>query len=331
MDFVGIGDLHLSSQSGHGGFSRFIEDSDSYIISEVQRALDMATDKGIQKAILYGDICDSVRMSYNAHIKLVDFFRRNKEIDFHVILGNHDKFAKDSNLGHSCEVLQQFHLKNLTIYDQPKVIKFSDGTRVNFLPFPFHNFKNCLNVCHLDLSGAPMDNGKPTKSDILPKGYQIVSGHIHSSSSFKNTYYSGTLYQLTFGESVDRKGFHLIECNGDDAEVTYVPFSPRYTLRTVIVNDPSDLQGLPAKDVFYRLLLPEEAEDIDPSLYATLNVVEVKKWGTKSELSSLQELNLEFEQLNLDIPQMLESIVNSQYSSIAEGIMKTRERILART
>ena len=331
MEFVGIGDLHLSSQNGHGGFSRFIDDSDAYILSEVQKVIDFAKEKGIEKAIIYGDVCDSVRMSYRAHIQLVEFFRRNKDIDFHVILGNHDKFAKESHLGHSCEILQEFHLKNLTVYEQPKIVKFSDGSKVNFLPFPYSNFKNCLNVCHLDLSGAPMDNGKPTKSDIHSKKHFVVSGHIHSSSNFRNTYYSGTLYQLNFGEDVNRKGFHLIECDATDAEVTYVPFTPKFQLQTVVVENPSILSTLKKENVFYRFLVPEDAEEIDASLYASLNVVDVKRWGSKTELADLQTLTLEFEELNLDVNAVLKTILSSQYRDDAKRIMKVRSQILART
>lgn len=331
MEFVGIGDLHLSSQNGHGGFSRFVDNSDEYILSEVQKVIDLAMEKGIGKAIIYGDICDSVRMSYRGHLQLVEFFRRNKDIDFHIILGNHDKFAKDSNLGHSCEVLQEFHLKNLTIYDEPKLVKFSDGSRVNFLPFPYSNFKKVLNVCHLDLAGATTDNGRPAKSDISSKGYHVVSGHIHSSCSFKNTHYSGTLYQLNFGEDVARKGFHFIECDATDAEVTYVPFSPKYKLRTITVEDPSILETLEKENTFYRLLLPEDAEEIDPSLYASLNVVDVKRWGSKSELADLQSLTLEFEELNLDVNAVLKTILSSQYKDDAKRILKVRSQILSRT
>ena len=98
MEFVGIGDLHLSSQNGHGGFSRFLDNSDAYILSEVQRVLNLAKDRGIEQVILYGDICDSVRMSYRAHLQLVEFLRSNRDMYFHIILGNHDKFAKEAQL-----------------------------------------------------------------------------------------------------------------------------------------------------------------------------------------------------------------------------------------
>ena len=331
MEFVGIGDLHLSSQNGHGGFSRFVDDSDGYILSEVQRVIDLAVEKGIEKAIIYGDVCDAVRMSYRAHLQLAEFFRRNKDIDFHVILGNHDKFAKDSHLGHSCEVLQEFRLKNLTVYDEPKTVTFDDGSKVNFLPFPYSNFRKCLNVCHLDLAGAPMDNGRPTKSDVTSKGYHVVSGHIHSSSNFRHTHYSGTLYQLNFGEDVGRKGFHLIECDATDAEVTYVPFTPKYKLQTVIVEDASVLETLERENIFYRLLIPEDADEIDASLYASLNVVDLKRWGSKTELEDLQSLTLEFEELDLDVDAVLNSILLSHYKDDAKRILKVRSQILSRT
>lgn len=334
MDFVGIGDLHLSSQNGRGGFSRFVEQSDEYILSEVDRVLDYARENAITAILIYGDICDGVRMSYRAHLQLLAFFRRHKDLDFHVILGNHDKFAKDSNLGHSCEILEKVHLPNVHIYDKPKVVTFEDDARVNFLPYPYTDFKKgMLNVCHLDINGALMDNGKPAKSEVkAKKGCTIVSGHIHSSSNFKSVFYSGTLYQLTFGEDINRKGFHVINMEDDSIEVTYVPFKPKYELRTEIVKDASILESLSSKNVFYRFLLPEDGEEIDPAAYAHLKVVEVKRWGSKAELSDLQTLSIEFQELDLDVSSVLESILQKQYKKEeVEKILKVRSKVLSKT
>ena len=331
MEFVGIGDLHLSSQNGHGGFSRFLDDSDAYILSEVQRVLNLAKDRGIEQVILYGDICDSVRMSYRAHLQLVEFLRSNRDMYFHIILGNHDKFAKEAQLGHSCEVLEAFRFKHVRIYSEPTLVKFIDGSKVNFLPFPYSNFKSCLNVCHLDLAGAVADNGQKVRSKISSGKHPVVSGHIHSSSSFKQTYYSGTLYQLNFGESVDRKGFHSIECNGNDVEVEYVPFKPKYQLKTIVVENPKILQGLPSQNVFYRLLIPEDAEELNPASYAHLSVVQLKHWGSKNELSELQNFKVDFEELNLNVDEILQHILSKQYPSDIESVLKTREQILSRT
>ena len=331
MDFLGIGDLHLSGQSGHGGFSKFLPDSDAYILSEVQRVVDAGKEKGIERCIIYGDICDSVRMSYRAHLALLDFFTRNKDMFFYLILGNHDKFAKDSGLGHSCELLQKFGLKNIRVFASAKTLKFSDGSRVNFLPFPESGFKPCLNVCHLDLSGAVTDNGRVLVDKINPEGFQIVSGHIHSASHFSNVWYSGTLFQLNFGEDVRRKGYHLIETCGNDAEIQFVPFHPKFELRTLVAKSAEELKHAEAKNIFYRLFLPA-GNLITPADYAHLSVTELKTFDDEAALKDLQStLTPEFESLDLDVGAMFERVLATRYDEAsAEALRNCRNRMLAK-
>lgn len=324
--FLGIGDLHLSSvNGGHGGFSRYVDNSDAYIMSEVRRVMEDNLD--CSHVILYGDICDSVRMSYTAHEELHKFFAEYADRTFHVILGNHDKFAAESKIGHSLQLLELFHLPNVHIYEETKVVKFTD-CKVNFLSYPHAEFRyGMLNVCHLDINGARMQGGRTITNKTDPRKYYIVSGHIHDSSHFRNVWYSGTLYQLNFGESYKRKGYHRIECIGKDIHVTYVPFLPKYELCTVTAESSADLKDLPAKNKFYRLLLKSKAE-ISPADYAHLNVVQVKSYESAAEIKMLEELNLDFEELNLDYNSVLHSILNTQYADDKERILSVRQAVL---
>lgn len=319
MIFCGIGDLHLSSTNGYGGFSRFVDQSDQYVLSEVQRVVDTCTAQGIDQFFIYGDICDSPRMSYRAHLELLQFLRYNKDCTFHLILGNHDKLAVDASVGHSMEVFSQFKLKNCKLYTEPTVVDFTD-CKVNFLSYPYSDFKSkMLNVCHLDISGAKNDNGRPIKG-VDPRNYQIVSGHIHSAGDYKRVHYSGTLYQLNFGESVNRKGYHIIECTKSDCDVQWVPWKPKYELVTLELNSESEL---PKNTVnkFYRVLL---TEDIDPSVYAKLNVVSIKSCSAKE----LKQLELKFEQLELNPDQLLNKFIKDLPVDDQQKLLAVRNKVL---
>lgn len=316
--FCGIGDLHLSSTNGYGGFSRFIDRSDEYILSEVQKVVDTCTSQGIEHFFIYGDICDSPRMSYTAHLQLLQFFKANKDVMFHLILGNHDKLAVDASVGHSMEVFSQFGLKNCRLYVEPTVVDFGD-CKVNFLSYPYCEFKKMLNVCHLDISGAKNDNGRAVKG-VDPGKYQIVSGHIHSSGDYKRVHYSGTLYQLNFGESIERKGYHIIESTRSDVDVQWVPWSPKYELVTLELNSGSKI---PTDTVnkFYRVLL---TDDLDPSVYAKLNVVSIKSCSAKD----LKQLELKFEQLDLDPQQLLTHFISDLSQSEQQQLLAVRNKVL---
>ena len=141
----------------------------------------------------------------------------------------------------------------------------------------------------------------------------------------------GTAFPPDLFYGLYRKGFHFIECNGNDVEVEYVPFKPKYQLKTIIVENPEILQNLPSQNVFYRLLIPEDAEELNPASYAHLSVVQLKHWGSKSELSELQNFKVDFEELNLNVDEILQHILSKQYPSETEQVLKVREQILSRT
>lgn len=310
----------MSSTNGYGGFSRFVQSSDEYILSEVQRVVDCVSEQGITQFFIYGDICDSPRMSYQAHLKLLEFFKCNSQFEFHLILGNHDKLAVDASVGHSMEVFEQFKLKNCHLYVEPTVVDFGD-CKVNFLSYPYSSFKpKMLNVCHLDIAGAKNDNGRAVKG-VDPQKYQIVSGHIHSAGDYKRVHYSGTLYQLTFGEKVNRKGYHIIECAGHDVDVQWVPWTPKYELCDLELTKDC---VLPKNTVnkFYRILL---TDDIDPSVYANLNVVSVKSCSAKE----LKQLELKFEQLDLNPDLLLQHFLQDLNESDRQKLLAVRNKVLS--
>lgn len=315
--FLGIGDLHLSASNGYGGLSRYVDNSDQYILEEVQRVLDTAKADGIEQVFVYGDICDGPRMSYNAHLQLLKLLRRNKDLFFHFILGNHDKLATDSTVGHSLQVLQQFRLKNVAMHLAPEVVDFGD-CKINFLSYPFHDFQNMLNVCHLDIKGAVTDNGRKVTKGVDASGYPVVSGHIHSSGDYGSVHYSGTLYQLNFGESADRKGYHIIECSGTDCCVQYVPFKSKIQLLDL------KLPGeVPAADPnkFWRLFC---TEDVDPAVYAHLQVVQIRHAETA------EQLEVQFTDLQLDPVEVLKSIIKDWPAADRKKLLSVRASILAR-
>lgn len=317
MRFIGIGDLHLSSTNGHGGFSRFVESSDSYIISEVSSVLAKNEESGIENIIFYGDICDSTRMSYKAHEQLVKLFDEYRDLRFHLILGNHDKFAV-SGLGDSLDLLRLFKLKNVTIYDKPETVDFGD-CKVRFLSYPFADFKKKeLNVCHLDLNGGLTDSGRVIEDKIDPLKFNIVSGHIHTSGKVRNSYYSGTLYQLTFGEKLEGKGYHVIECTGSDFEVSQIPWTPKYKLQTCTVD-----QLKKDSNTFYKVV---SDSPIDPSLYNDYNIVQCKI--SDNPTLNDNDIDLKFENLNLSCDSVFKHLV-SRYDD-SKAITELRAKLLAK-
>ena len=125
MDAIGIGDLHLTGTSGAGAWSKYWPgNSDAAILQEAQKAVDYGKSKGIANIFLYGDICDAPKMSYQAHQALLDFFSRNFDCQFYIILGNHEMLTANSST-HALSLIQAFGTAcpNVHIYDKPTLEK----------------------------------------------------------------------------------------------------------------------------------------------------------------------------------------------------------------
>ena len=290
-DFVGIGDLHLTNHLGKGGLSEYITDTDQMIVDLVQQPLSYASKNGIEHILLYGDIFDGPKPSSRGERALLQILK--SDFKFHVILGNHDKFGEDSSAGHSLELMRDIDLPNVKIYEQPTKVKIG-GARINFMPWPHSNFlPNCLNVAHVDVSGARSDSGRLLDGEKIAKcKYQAVIGHIHTRQQVKDAYYSGTLYQKNFGESLD-KYFHHIQYDADGAfEVLDIPVRPIYKLHTIEVRSKEDLKQIPRSAYDFVKLILLEGATVSAVDYKHLNVVRTRPVGSQKdlELARLEDL-----------------------------------------
>ncbi len=278
-EFVGIGDLHLTSSLGKGGLSSYVKDHDQAVGAAVNYCLGYAKKKGVRNIFLYGDLCEGPRMSYEGQKVLLSILR--SPFKFHIILGNHDKFGENSELGHSLELIKEFELPNVIIYEEPTE-KIIDGSRVNFLPWPHSDFKpNALNVAHVDVAGAKTDSGQLIKKGNTDLHYAVI-GHIHTNQQVRNSFFSGTLYQTNFGES-SQKFFHHGRYE-DGWEIENIPARSRYRLHSVEVNSKKDLHAVPRSDRDLVKLIIANPK-ITAADYADINVVKVMTVNNARELA----------------------------------------------
>lgn len=280
MNAIGIGDLHLTDSRGHGGLAAHIKDSDAMVARAVSRCLKWAASRSIRNVFLYGDLCEGTRMSYEAQLALLSILRQ--DFDFHIILGNHDLFAEDPVLGHSLQLIKEFQLPNVRIYEEPTTAKI-DGRAVRFLPWPNTDFDpKCLNVAHVDVAGAKTDSGRPISKGSESRATAVV-GHIHTAQTVRHTHYSGTLYQTNFGESPN-KYFHHIEYDGGWV-INKVPVKLEYRLHTVEARTRRDLKAVPRSDTdLVRLILVDGCQ-INAEDTAGINVVSTKAVNGAQELA----------------------------------------------
>lgn len=287
MEAVGIGDLHFDNQ-----LNKHIPNLNQVIVGEVRKPLDYAIRNGIKNVFFYGDLVHTPNISADFLINFLDILchRKYRELDFHVIVGNHD--YKEVDL-HSMRVFSKLvelkKINNLHIYTEPKVVEV-DGVQVNFLPYPhFKTRSDCLNVAHVDVNGFKTDTGRDiTDGHKAKKNHVCVIGHEHTSQSRRHIHYSGTLYQTNFGESLPKFFHHIRFKSYEKYSVELIPNDPQYKLHNVVINAVDDLDTIPKGSKNLCKLFVKDGIELDPNFLVDHdNVVKTNSFKTKKELETL--------------------------------------------
>lgn len=334
MDAIGIGDLHLTSPAGRGtltgGLSSYIKDSDKMVADLViSQPLAYAKRKSIKHVFLYGDIAELPRLSYEGQLALLRILRQ--PFEFHIITGNHDVFGLEPELGHSLQIIKEFQLPNVKIYETPTNVKI-ESAPVRFLPWPHNSFHpKAMNVAHVDVNGARSDSGRLFDSDKLSSSdATAVIGHIHTNQRIRNSFFSGTLYQTNFGEAQD-KFFHHISYDAGEWSVENIPVKPVYRLHTIEVASKQDLKAVPNSEYDLIKLILLDSRNVQTSDYKHLNVVRVRPVSTERDLAlaRIEDLNSGSE-VEISIDEFFTEWLSSQQidPELKRDVVRLRKKIL---
>jgi DNA repair exonuclease SbcCD nuclease subunit len=333
MEAIAVGDLHLTDSKGKGGLAKYLDDdADAFVLREFQKACDYARKKHIKYVIQAGDVCESPVMSQRATLLLIDFIKRNEDLTFFFISGNHDSISEDTSIGNSLEILQKVGFSNAYFFTKPKSVKFGDA-KIRFLPWPSEDFDpDALNIYHKEVRGALNDGGRAFDSEDLPASQAVtVAGHLHTSHRVRNTWYIGTLYQTNFGEKAKKYFGHIRFNSAKDFDVELIPTNPEYTLHNVILESRDDLKNIPTDPKALVKLIIQDGADVHTADYSAMtNIVQIKNFGSRADLQ--QVLAEEFagaEEVSFDQKDFLVAFMDAQ--GIEEGeqqeILALQERI----
>lgn len=302
---LAIGDLHLDKLK-----NLFPTNHLDIQFYELEKSIQYARKQGESHVVFLGDLCENIRLSQEAECKLIRFLLDlDKKMNVHIILGNHD-FAENGN--HSLlpfiELQRCKVFKNTKFYDTPTQENI-DGVIHNFVPYPHkEGIKNAINYGHFEVSGSTRDNGTTIKKAIdVSKKENWIMGHLHTPHDVGNVHYTGTLYQLNFGESLP-KSFSIINAftkkGKTKLDVERVRTAPAFRLITLEVYKEKDLKKIEKNPLYkYRLLADANfSTDID-IMDKHPNVVKIEGFKTKKELEALkQDSFIELTEQNLELP-----------------------------
>lgn len=158
------------------------------------------------------------------------FLDKLKEHNIRLILvpGNHDLPYRNS-IESSAVTLVFNEYDNVTVYEEPTLVKFEDNSNVLMVPWiakeqekefleKIDSFVGHTDIClgHFEFisfiytKGVIADEGMDS-TIFTPKFELILSGHYHSKSSKGNIHYLGTQYQLTWTDYDEKKYFHVLD------------------------------------------------------------------------------------------------------------------------
>ena len=199
--------------------------------------------KGIDTIIHLGDTMD--RRKFVSYKIANDFRTRfiqplvDRNIDTHILIGNHDTYYKNTNEVNSLAELVGNKHNNIKFYEENCTVNFGN-TPIFFCPWiNAENYASTMKgiketnaeVCmgHLEISGFEMHKGHFSESghpkEMFKKFDTVFSGHFHKKSDDGHIYYLGNTYQMTWSDDSCPKGFHIFDTVDKSLERIINPFT----------------------------------------------------------------------------------------------------------
>tara|TARA_Y100001937_G_scaffold84225_1_gene113974 strand:+ start:1931 stop:2983 length:1053 start_codon:yes stop_codon:yes gene_type:complete len=266
---------------------------------------------------------------------------KDKGIQMHCILGNHDVYYRNTNEINSVSELFKDYI---IVHETPSVVNF-DGLDIALLPWVNkENLEESVEFIktasapilfgHLELEGYEVMrgvnfSGGGTDPSLFSRYEKVFSGHFHCRQEKGNVYYLGTQYQITFGDLNETKGFHIFDTDTREIEFIENPYKMFHTLTYDDVANPIDLEKVKAldhlKDSYIKLFVEnkkypytfdrfmDKLYEIGVSKVTIVEDIEHSDW-TKEEI--------------LDMAQDTVTIINNEIDSIEEVEDKDRMKRL---
>ena len=198
--------------------------------------------RGIKHIIHLGDCFDRRKyINFNTLSSCRNYFFdeiKKRNIELHMIVGNHDTFFKNTNDVNSPRLLLKDYEFN--VIDSPSELEFDDGSKIFMMPWICtDNYNQSMEAIkttdakvlfgHFEIAGFQMYKGHENDEGFDPKIFEkfdlVCSGHFHHRSSNGNINYLGNPYELTWADFEDPRGFHIFDTSKRSLDFIQNPFS----------------------------------------------------------------------------------------------------------
>ena len=163
---------------------------------------------------------------------------RERNIQVHIIVGNHDIFYKDS-LKINAPGLNLNEYENVTCYSSPQDVRV-ENENVFFIPWICEDnaeefvesmaySEASVAMGHLEIAGFYANQNYQcqhgTDARVFEQFEKVFSGHFHKKNSSGNITYLGNPYQLYWNDEGDTRGFHIFNLRTKELKFVENPTS----------------------------------------------------------------------------------------------------------
>lgn len=261
-DYLIIGDVHLGVNKNNPVFFKTA-------LNYAQWIKNICTEKNISKIIQLGDIFHNREMVHVPAINCAhDFFEILKDFEIHITVGNHDCVYNNTSDVNSLKLLKNW--PNITVHEKVTSIDglcfCGWGTKLEDIP----DDQDVI-FGHFDIKGFEMNAFKISEhgfsaSSLMEKCKILFSGHYHKPQvrfyDKKPLIYSGSAYQLNWGESGEKKYAYILNSDTLSYSIIENTQSPKF----VKIKDITQIDDVKNNFVSIEIEKPEDLPEIEKKL-----------------------------------------------------------------
>lgn len=212
-------------------------------------------DNNIRNVIHLGDLVDRRKyVNINTARRLREDFLdplSSRDLDVHLIAGNHDTYFKNTNEVNSLKELVTGKY-TFQVYSSDATEVTFDGVPILFIPWicddnrkqvieTINSTKAQIAMGHLEIQGFEMYRGSIVSHGddrhVFDRFDIVMSGHYHHRSSDGHIFYLGSHAEFTWSDYDDPRGFHVFDT--ETRELTFIE-NPFKMFKKVWYNDADD-------------------------------------------------------------------------------------------